>query len=322
MPELYPSIEPYDCGWMDVGDGHRIYWEECGNPDGKPAMVLHGGPGSGAAPGWRRYFDARRYRLILFDQRGCGRSTPNAGDTLLALEANATPDLLADIERLRKLRRIEKWLLFGGSWGVTLGLAYAQAHPDRVSEAVFFSLTAGGDGSWVTREAGRFFPEAWERFRQGVPAEDRDGDLADAYARLLASPDLTVCEKAARDWCAWEAAHVAIRPGEKPPARYEDPRFRLAFARIVTHYWRHRCWMDGVDLIAGASKLAAIPAVLAHGRLDVSGPPDIAWRLSRAWRGSKLVLLEAAGHGASEPGMTETLVGATDAFAGQGPMAG
>jgi proline iminopeptidase len=314
MPELYPPIEPYDCGLMDVGDGHRVYWEECGNPNGKPALVIHGGPGSGAAPWWRRYFDPDRYRLFLFDQRGCGRSTPCAGDTLSALEANTTSDLVADIERLRALRRVEQWLLFGGSWGVTLGLAYAQARPDCVSEAVFFSITAGGDGSRITREAGRFFPEAWERFQRGVPAEDRDGDLADAYARLLASPDPAVHEKAARDWCAWEAAHVAIRPGEKPPARYEDPQFRLAFSRIVTHYWRHNCWMDGVDLIGGALKLAAIPAVLVHGRLDVSSPADVAWRLSRAWRGSKLALLDAAGHGASEPCMTEILVEATDAF--------
>jgi proline iminopeptidase len=317
MPELYPPIEPYDCGLMDVSHGHRVYWEECGNPDGKPALVIHGGPGSGAVPGWRRYFDPDRYRVILFDQRGCGRSRPYAGDTLLALEANTTPDLLADIEQLKDLRRVERWLLFGGSWGVTLGLAYAQAHPDCVSEAVFFSITAGSrkEIDWVTRESGRFFPEAWEHFLKGAPSEDRDGDLADAYARLLANPDAAVHEKAARDWCAWEATHVTIRPDQKPPARYEDPRFRLAFARIVTHYWRHNCWMDGVDLIGGARKLAAIPSVIVHGRLDVSGPLDIAWRLSREWPGSHLVPLDSAGHGASEPGMTETLVGATDAFA-------
>jgi proline iminopeptidase len=164
MPELYPPTEPYESGLMDVGRGHRVYWEECGNPDGKPALVIHGGPGSGAVPGWRRYFDPDRYRLILFDQRGCGRSTPYAGDTLLALEANTTSDLLADMERLRELRRVERWLLFAGSWGVTLGLAYAQAHPDCVSEAVFFSITAGlrKELDWITRQTGRFFPEAWE----------------------------------------------------------------------------------------------------------------------------------------------------------------
>ena len=245
MTQLYPPIEPYEQGLMDVGHGHQVYWEECSNPEGKPALVIHGGPGSGAIPGWRRYFDPDRYRLILFDQRGCGRSTPHAGDTHLALEANTTSDLLADIEQLRELRRAEQWLLFGGSWGVTLGLAYAEMHPNRVSEAIFFSITAGTQKEldWITRQPGRFFPEAWESFLDGVPVADRDGDLAEAYARLLASPDPGVREKAARDWCAWEAAHVAIRPGQRPPARYEDPRFRLAFARIVTHYWRHNCWM-------------------------------------------------------------------------------
>lgn len=316
MAQLYPPIEPHARGLMDVGGGHRIYWEECGNPDGKPALVLHGGPGSGATPGGRRYFDPLRYRVVMFDQRGCGRSTPHAADSLAALAANTTADLIADIEQLRELRGVGRWLLFGGSWGVTLGLAYAEAHPDRVSEAVFFSLTAGGDGSEITRDAGRFFPEAWERFRQGVPRKDRDGDLADAYARLLADPDPRVCEQAARDWCAWEAAHVAVRPGQKPSARYEDPRFRLAFARIVTHYWRHKCWLDGVDLVGGASRLGAIPARLFHGRLDVSGPPpEMPVQLSRAWPGARLTILDEAGHGAGEPGMTEALLAATDAFA-------
>ncbi len=321
MPELYPPLEPFAQGLMDAGDGHQVYWEECGEPRGKPALVLHGGPGSGAVPVWRRYFDPRRYRILLFDQRGCGRSAPHAGDSLGALRANTTSHLIADIERLRELRQVDRWLLFGGSWGVTLGLAYAQAHPSRVSGAVFFSITAGlrMEVDWITRRAGRFFPQAWERFRDGVPAEDRDGDLADAYARLLASPDPQVHDRAARDWCDWEATHVAIRPGQRPPARYDDPRFRLGFARIVTHYWRHGCWLDGVDLIAGAARLGDVPALLVHGRLDVSDPPDIAWRLSRTWAGAKLVLLDAAGHGAGEPGMTDVLVEATNAFADPHP---
>lgn len=191
MAQLYPPIEPYEHGMMDVGHGHQVYWEECGNPEGKPALVIHGGPGSGATPAWRRYFDPDRYRLILFDQRGCGRSTPHAADTHLALEANTTSDLLADIEQLRELRRTERWLLFGGSWGVTLGLAYTEMHSNRVSEAIFFSITAGTrkELDWITRQAGRFFPEAWANFQDGVAMTDRDDDLADAYARLLASPD-------------------------------------------------------------------------------------------------------------------------------------
>jgi proline iminopeptidase len=317
MPGLYPPIEPYAHGVMEAGRGHRVYWEECGNPRGKPALVLHGGPGSGATPGWRRYFDPDRYRVILFDQRGCGRCTPHAGDTLDALEANTTADLLSDIEQLRELRQVRRWLLLGGSWGVTLGLAYAQQHPDRVSESIFFSVTAGTrqEIDWITRHAGRFFPEAWERFQTAVPVADRNGDLVDAYARLLADPDPAIHQKAARDWCAWEAAHVAIRREQKPPARYADPRFRLGFARIVTHFWRHGCWLGDVDLIAGAAKLAGVPAALAHGRLDVSGPPDIAWRLSRTWPGATLTLFDDAGHGSGEPGVTEFLVRSTDAFA-------
>ncbi|MFZ4573587.1 MAG: prolyl aminopeptidase [Phycisphaerales bacterium] len=318
MAQLYPPIEPYAHGLMDVGAGHQVYWEECGNPAGQPALVIHGGPGSGASPNWRRYFDPDRYRVILFDQRGCGRSTPHAADSLLALAANTTADLLADMEQLRALRRIDQWLLFAGSWGVTLGLAYAQEHADRVRSTVFFSITAGTrqELDWITRHAGRFFPEAWAEFCRGVPVADRDGDLADAYARLLASPDAEVREKAARDWCAWEVAHVAIRPGQKPSPRYEDPRFRLAFARIVTHYWRHGCWVEGLDLVGGASQLAAIPALLVHGGLDISSPPDVAWRLSQSWPGARLTLIDNAGHGAGEPGMTEILVQATDLFAG------
>jgi proline iminopeptidase len=318
MPALYPPIEPYAHGVMDVGGGHRVYWEECGNPDGKPALVLHGGPGSGAGPGWRRYFDPARWRVVLFDQRGCGRSTPNAGDDLAALEANTTWDLVADIERLRAERGIDRWQVFGGSWGVTLGLAYALAHREHISEAVFFSITAGTrrEVDWVTRQSGRFFPEAWDAFLAGVPAADRDGDLADAYARLLAHPDPAVQAEAARRWCAWEDAHVGVRPGRKPSPRYEDPRFRLGFARMVTHYWRHGMWLDGRDLVGEAAALADIPAVLLHGRLDVSGPPDLAWRLSRVWPAARLTLLDEAGHGAGEPGMTERLVEATDAFAG------
>ena len=192
MAQLYPPIDPHEQGLMDVGHGHQVYWEECGNPRGKPALVIHGGPGSGATPGWRRYFDPVRYRVVLFDQRGCGRSTPSAADTLSALEANTTFDLLADIEQLRGLRRIGRWLLFGGSWGATLGLTYAETHPEPVSEAIFFSITAGlrKEIDRITRDAGRFFPDAWEAFQKGVPPEHRDGDLADAYARLL--PTLTL----------------------------------------------------------------------------------------------------------------------------------
>jgi proline iminopeptidase len=316
MP-LYPEAEPYDQGLLDVGDVNLVYWEECGNPDGKPAVVLHGGPGSGCTPGWRRYFDPDRYRVILFDQRGCGRSTPSAGDPSVDLGTNTTHHLLADIERLRRHLQIDSWLVFGGSWGSTLGLAYAEKHPDRVSEAVLFSVvtTTGREVEWVTRDMGRVFPEQWSRFRGAVPPEERDGSLVDAYARLLQDPDPSVREEAARQWCAWEDTHVSIRPDHRPDPRYDDPQFRLLFARLVTHYWRHAAWLEDGVLLREAAGLAAIPAVLVHGRLDVSGPPDIAWNLAQVWPGCRLVLVDEAGHGSGELGITQALLAATDRFA-------
>jgi len=314
---LYPEAEPYDHGLLEVGDANVVYWEECGNPDGKPAVVLHGGPGSGCSPVWRRYFDPDRYRVILFDQRGCGRSTPGAGDPCVDLSTNTTHHLLADIEGLRRHRHIDSWLVFGGSWGSTLALAYAEKHPDRVSEVVLFSVvtTTGREVEWVTRDMGRVFPEQWSRFRDAVPPEERDGSLVDAYARLLQDPDSSVREEAARQWCAWEDTHVSIRPDHRPDPRYDDPQFRMAFARLVTHYWRHAAWLEDGALLRGAAELAAIPAVLVHGRLDVSGPPDIAWHLAQAWPGCQLILVDEAGHGSGEPGIAGALLAATDRFA-------
>jgi proline iminopeptidase len=316
LAQLYPPIEPFEHGLLEVGDGQHVYWECCGNPAGKPAVVLHGGPGSGATPIWRRFFDPQRYCVALLDQRGCGRSIPHVGDPAIGLEANTTSHLVADIERLRARLGIERWLAFGGSWGVTLGLAYAERHPDRVSEAVFFSVTTTRqrEVDWITRQAGRFFPEAWRRFQHGARAPEREGNLADAYARLLADPDPAVREQAARDWCAWEDAHVAVRADHRPDPRFQDPVFRMAFARLVTHYWRHCAWLEEGALIRDASRLADIPAVLVHGRLDVSSPPDTAWELAAAWPGSKLILLDDAGHGAGAPGMTDVLIEALDGF--------
>jgi len=314
---LYPEAEPYDHGLLEVGDANVVYWEECGNPDGKPAVVLHGGPGSGCSPVWRRYFDPDRYRVILFDQRGCGRSTPSAGDPCVDLSTNTTHHLLADIELLRRHLHIDSWLVFGGSWGSTLGLAYAEKHPDRVSEVVLFSVvtTTGREIEWVTRDMGRVFPEQWSRFRDAVSPEERDGRLVDAYARLLQDPDSSLREEAARQWCAWEDTHVSIRPDHRPDPRYDDPQFRMSFARLVTHYWRHAAWLEDGALLRGAAELADIPAVLVHGRLDVSGPPDIAWHLAQVWPSCQLILVDEAGHGSGEPGITEALLAATDRFA-------
>lgn len=317
MADLFPPIEPYDSGQLDVGDGHRVHWEACGNPTGKPALVLHGGPGSGCTPGARRYFDPRVYRIVLFDQRGAGRSTPHASAAGIDLSTNTTAHLLADIERLRVHLGIERWLVFGGSWGSTLALAYAERHPQRVTGMVLVSIatTTRSEIDWITRGVGMFFPEAWERFRSGVPESDRGDRLVDAYHRLLMHPDPAVHDKAARDWCDWEMALVAVHPSHTPSPRYENPAFRLGFARLVTHYWRHDAWLEDGALLLDAANLAGIPGILIHGRLDLGGPLVTPWKLSQAWPGSELVIVGEAGHDARDPGMAESIVAATNRFA-------
>lgn len=317
MPELYAdSTEPYAHGMLAVGDGNLVHWETCGNPDGKPALVLHGGPGSGAGPAWRRLFDPEAYRVVLFDQRGCGRSTPDAADPKTSLAANTTQHLIADIELLRLHLGIEEWLVLGGSWGVTLALAYAEQHPAHVSELVLFSVTntTRREVEWVTRDMGRIFPEEWARFRDAVPEGEREGSLVDAYARMLADPDPAVRERAAREWCRWEDVHVSTHPGHRPDPRFEDPRFRFRFARLVTHYWRHAAFLEDGALLRGAGKLAGIPGVLVHGRMDISGPPDVAWHLARVWPDAELVLIGDEGHGLAGSTSAGAVVAATDRF--------
>ena len=317
MTALYPPIEPYAHGTLDVADGNLVYWEACGNPQGKPALVLHGGPGSGCTPGMRRFFDPERYRAVLFDQRNCGRSTPHASDPATSLAPNTTPHLLADIEHLRMALEIDHWLVFGMSWGSTLALAYAESHPGQVSEIVLAAVTTTRreEIDWLYHGAGRFFPEAWERFREGVPPAERDGDLVEAYARLLDHPDPAVREAAAASWCAWEDAVVATNPEAGPNPRYADARFRMAFARIVTHYFRHNAWLEDGQLLREAGRLSGIPGVLIHGRLDISSPLSTAWELAQAWPGSELVIVERSGHSSAGPGMAEAIVAATDGFA-------
>jgi proline iminopeptidase len=313
---LYSEIEPYDHGLLDVGDGQQVYWEACGKPAGKPAVVLHGGPGSGCTPWWRRLFDPEAYRVVLLDQRGCGRSRPHASTPTVDLSTNTTQHLVEDIERLRRHLGVDRWLVLGGSWGSTLALAYAEAHPRAVSEMVLFSVvtTTHREVTWATRDAGRFFPAEWRRFRDGVPASERGGDLVAGYNRLLLDPDPEVHETAAREWCRWEDAHVRTRPGDPPDPRYDDPAFRLAFARLVTHYWRHAAWLEDDELLRGAERLAGVPGVLVHGRLDVSSPLDVPWRLARAWEGSELVIVDDEGHRGGSA-MTDAIVSATQRFA-------
>lgn len=316
MTELYPAVEPHAHGMLDVGDGNRVYWEVCGNPAGKPALVLHGGPGSGAAPFWRQLFDPAAYRVVLLDQRGCGRSTPDAADPATSLAANTTQHLIADAELLRRHLGIERWLVLGSSWGVTLALAYAQSHPARVSELVLFSITntSRREVEWITRDMGRVFPGEWARFRDAVPPAERDGSLVDAYARMLADPDPAVRERAAREWCRWEDVHVSTHPGHRPDPRYGDPRFRMRFARLVTHYWRHAAFLEDGQLLRDAGRLAGIPGAMVHGRLDISGPPDIAWHLARAWPDATLELIGAEGHGLAGDGTIAAVLAATDRF--------
>ncbi len=315
MAALYPEIEPYERGMLDVGDGNLVYWEVCGNPKGKCAVVLHGGPGSGCTPKVRRYFDSAAYRVVLFDQRQCGRSGPHASDPDTDLSSNTTEHLLADMELLRRHLDIERWLVFGGSWGSILGLVYAERHPQRVSEMVLGGVATGrrAETDLLTRGLGRLFPEAWARFRNGVPPVDRDGDLAAAYDRLLRHPDSAVRAKAARDWCDWEDVLVPTSP--TPDPRYEPPEFRMAFARIVTHYWCHGSWLKEGVVLSEAGRLAGIPSVIVQGKLDLGNLLGTPWELACSWPDCELALVDDAGHGSGEPGMLETLVAATDRFA-------
>lgn len=317
MVDLYPPIEPYERGLLSVGNGNFVSWEVCGAPDGKPAVVLHGGPGQGCAPNMRRAFDPSRYRIILFDQRGCGRSIPHASDPATEMAFNTTEHLIADMEALRAQLGIERWLLSGGSWGATLALAYAQKHPSRVTEIVLSAVTTSrrAEAEWLYGGVARFFPEAWERFRGHVPEADHDGNLVVAYARRMAHPDLTVRLAAAHAFCAWEDAvlslepHAVARPyGDLP---IED---LLAFVRICTHYLQHEAWLEDGQLLRDAGLLAGIPGVLIHGRRDMSCPIDTAWALARAWPGAELVDLADAGHLRSDS-KRAALLSALDSFA-------
>jgi proline iminopeptidase len=296
---LFPAVEPYDSGMLDVGDGHRVYWETCGNPDGQPAVYLHGGPGSGSTPGARRYFDPDAYRVVLFDQRGSGRSRPLASEPDADLSTNTTAHLIADIELLRQVHGVDRWTVLGFSWGSTLGLAYAQAHPQQVNTLVLASIGTDSrrEVEWLTRDVGRIFPREWDRFAAAVPGPLRHMPLVDAYVTLLFDPDAAVREHAAREWCAWEDAHISLQPGHAPSERYEDPEFRLRFARLVTHYWRHAAFLQDGQPLRNAATLNGIPGVLVHGRYDVSSPLETAWHLSQNWSTSQLQIIDEEGHG-------------------------
>ena len=321
---LYPPIEPYDHGMLDVGDGNLIHWEVCGNPQGKPALVVHGGPGSGRGPRTRRFFDPERYRVVLFDQRNCGRSTPHASDPTTDLRHNTTSHLIADMERLRTRLGIERWLLYGGSWGSTLILAYAETHPERVSEIVIAGVTTTRrtETDWLYRGSGQIFPEEWERFRAGVPESEPDVDPDDpcalpaAYSRLMESPDPAVRERATADWCAWEDAVLSMEPNGSPhPFGERPPADQQALVRICAHYFSHGAWLEEGALLRDAGRLDGIPGVLIHGRFDLSTPLGTAWELARAWPDARLIIIEDAGHKGSDTQQREVRA-ALDAFGG------
>ncbi len=312
-PVRFPTGTPFESGRLDTGDGYVLHWERYGNPTGKPALALHGGPGSGAGAWMTTMFDPAVYQLVLLDQRGAGRSTPHASDQAADLSTNTTWHLVGDIERLRDHLGITSWLVYGCSWGSTLALAYAQSHPDHVTQLVLapVTLTRRADVAWLTRGVGMLVPREWDTFRGHLPEYDRDGDLAVGYARLLASPDPAVVDAAARAWCDWEDALIAHETGGARSAGYDDPRFRVGFARLVTHYFSHAAWLGEDQLLSGAEHIAAIPGVLIHGALDIAGPLDAAWRLHRAWPGSELIIIDAAGHTTSTIGdaVAETTTG-------------
>ncbi|HEY1620717.1 MAG TPA: prolyl aminopeptidase [Streptosporangiaceae bacterium] len=315
MVEPYPAVEPYQTGMLEVSGGHSLYWETVGNPSGAPAVFLHGGPGSGCRPGSRQIFNPSGYRAVLFDQRGSGRSRPLASDPDADLSTNTTQHLLADIERLRDHLGIERWVVAGGSWGVTLALVYAQRHPERVVALVLGAVTSTRrlETDWITQDMRRIFPAEWDRFAAGVPEPERDGDLSAGYARLLADPDPAIRARAAQEWCRWEDVHVSLAPGSPSRLRYEDPGFQLAFARLVTHYWSNGSFLPDDEVQQNMHRLAGIPGVMVHGRYDVSGPLDTAWDLHRAWPGSQLIVLDDTGHGGEA--MTREMAAALDSFA-------
>lgn len=317
LDALYPPIEPHDSGMLLVGDGQRIAWEVSGNPDGKPVVFLHGGPGGGCAPWHRQFFDPEKYRIVLFDQRGCGRSVPHASDPEADLRFNTTAHLIADIELLRKNLGIEKWQVFGGSWGSALALAYAQAHPDAVSELVLrgiFTLRRIELEWFYEGGAAALFPDLWEEFIAPIPVLERNR-MIEAYHRRLFDPDPAVHVPAALAWSKWEGSTITLRPDAETIDRMTADATAVAFARIENHYFVNRGWWAEGQLIAGVDAIRHIPAVIVQGRYDVCTPMMTAWDLHRAWPEAEFVVVDDAGHAASEPGIQQALRDATDLFA-------
>ncbi|SSC68139.1 prolyl aminopeptidase [Ciceribacter selenitireducens] len=311
---FYPEIEPFEAGFLDVGDGHTIYWERVGTRGAKPAVFLHGGPGGGTSPTQRRLFDPALYDVLLFDQRGCGKSTPHAG-----LDANTTWHLVADMERLRTLMGVEKWLVFGGSWGSTLALAYAETHPEHVSELVLrgiYTLTRAELDWYYQFGVSEMFPDRWELFQAPIPEDERH-DMMGAYRRYLTGTDKKKQLECAIAWSTWEGATITLLPNPDYAAHFGEDDYAIAFARIENHFFVHAGWLEEGQLLRDAHKLKDIPGVIIHGRYDMPCPAKYAWQLHKAWPKADFHLIEGAGHAFLEPGILDQLIRATDRFAGK-----
>ena len=308
--DLHPELEPYASGWMSTGGPHEVWYEESGNPQGRPVVVLHGGPGGAVNPGMRRFFDPRKWRIVMFDQRGCGKSKPNA-----SLEDNTTWTLIEDIERLREMLGIDRWAVFGGSWGSTLAMAYAITHPERVQSLLLrgiFLLTRA-ELRWFYQEgASNIFPDAWERFVAPIPEDERH-DLMGAYYKRLTGGDKAERERCAVAWSSWEGETVSVQGPDARPDKFADPEFALAFARIECWYFMNGGFFPEENwILRNVSRIRHIPAWIAQGRFDVVTPMSGAWSLHRAWPEAKLDVIPDSGHASTEPGIVDSLVRATD----------
>jgi len=313
----YPVGEATANGWLPVGDGHELYWEEAGNPAGVPALILHGGPGSGFSESMRRVFDPDRYRIIGFDQRGAKRSRPSAAEAGADLSTNTTWHLVDDIERLREFFGVERWVLFGMSWGTTLGLAYAETHPDKVAAMAFAGVTTtrAEEIDWLYRGLAPLFPEEWQNFVAYAPPDTPETGLITAYNDMMLASDAGVRDEAARRFHDWDNVSVSVTRAAGRPSDGVPIERMLSRGRIVTHYFRHLGWLEPGQILHDAGRIRHIPTVLVQGRLDLQGPLKTAWELKQAFPECELRIIEGAGHSSSDAGMTEALVAAFDRFA-------